>query len=138
MEESPKTPLSIAINVDVKDNSNLRPNAYACRICKELPTDPIATSCGHIFCWPCIYLWLQNGPKPCPICKTNLNRDKNILSLYGTRFHMRPTNGNDNVAKASTSNSVIPPRQRNQLSFDTRATSNMEASYRFYEGTRAM
>ena len=43
---------------------------FDCVICTEVPTNPVATSCGHVFCWGCMYKWgIQNGPKPCPVCR---------------------------------------------------------------------
>lgn len=30
-------------------------NLYECNICLETASEPIITSCGHLFCWPCIY-----------------------------------------------------------------------------------
>ncbi|KAH7365774.1 hypothetical protein KP509_18G045300 [Ceratopteris richardii] len=29
---------------------------FCCNICQELCYDPVVTFCGHIFCWPCLYV----------------------------------------------------------------------------------
>ena len=28
---------------------------YDCNICLEIANEPIITTCGHLFCWPCFY-----------------------------------------------------------------------------------
>jgi hypothetical protein len=38
-------------NLDGGDNSS-----FDCNICLELARQPVVTSCGHLFCWPCLYL----------------------------------------------------------------------------------
>ena len=30
-------------------------NAFECNICFELLEQPVVTSCGHLYCWKCIY-----------------------------------------------------------------------------------
>jgi hypothetical protein len=40
---------------------------YFC--CQERPADPVATPCNHIFCRPCVSMWLT-GRKQCPCCQT--------------------------------------------------------------------
>lgn len=30
-------------------------NLYECNICLETASEPVITTCGHLFCWPCIY-----------------------------------------------------------------------------------
>lgn len=29
---------------------------YDCNLCNSIPNEPITTPCGHIFCWPCIFI----------------------------------------------------------------------------------
>ena len=61
---------------------------FGCNICFEPVSEPIVTQCGHLYCWPCIYRWLEPGMLPderaamgampasvnerrreCPVCK---------------------------------------------------------------------
>lgn len=42
----------------------------SCQLCTEM-VSTTATSCGHIFCWPCISNWLRNKPQ-CPLCRENV------------------------------------------------------------------
>jgi hypothetical protein len=46
---------------------------YFC--CQERPADPVATPCNHIFCRPCVSMWLT-GRKACPCCQTPVASEK--------------------------------------------------------------
>ncbi|XP_051124864.1 E3 ubiquitin-protein ligase RMA1H1-like isoform X2 [Andrographis paniculata] len=63
---------------------------FDCNICLESSRDPVVTLCGHLFCWPCIYKWLQvqnssfdsdTRPK-CPVCKAYIS-ESSLVPLYG-------------------------------------------------------
>ncbi|KAE8669707.1 RING membrane-anchor 1, putative isoform 2 [Hibiscus syriacus] len=66
--------------------------SFNCNICLDTVQDPVVTLCGHIYCWPCIYRWLQlqsnstenQTPKQpqCPVCKANVS-DSTLVPLYG-------------------------------------------------------
>lgn len=64
---------------------------FCCNICLDPVVDPVTTRCGHLYCWPCLYRWLEPGMQPdervslgllqrpstidsnrrvCPVCKT--------------------------------------------------------------------
>ena len=34
---------------------------FDCNICLEPVTEPVVSRCGHLYCWPCLYRWLQPG-----------------------------------------------------------------------------
>lgn len=57
---------------------------FECNICFELPQDPIVTLCGHLYCWPCIYKWLNihSHSRECPVCKALVQEDK-VVPIYG-------------------------------------------------------
>ncbi|XP_074587894.1 uncharacterized protein LOC141843762 [Curcuma longa] len=57
---------------------------FECNICFDMAVEPIVTSCGHLFCWPCIYQWLHvhSEHKECPVCKGEVN-ESNITPIYG-------------------------------------------------------
>lgn len=64
--------------------NNDKKNIFECVICLGTPNDPVATSCGHVFCWMCLKNWLANKSLlQCPICKNGINPDKIIL-LYSS------------------------------------------------------
>jgi E3 ubiquitin-protein ligase RNF5 len=57
---------------------------FSCNICYELASEPVVTVCGHLYCWPCIYRWLQvqSQCRTCPVCKAGVERDK-VIPIYG-------------------------------------------------------
>ena len=65
-----------------------RPSAnlcFDCSICLDFAVDPVVTLCGHLYCWPCIYKWLQvetTSPQQCPVCKSPLSQNA-LVPLYG-------------------------------------------------------
>ena len=34
---------------------------FDCNICLEPVAEPVVSRCGHLYCWPCLYRWLQPG-----------------------------------------------------------------------------
>ncbi|KAL3814161.1 hypothetical protein ACJIZ3_015429 [Penstemon smallii] len=57
---------------------------FECNICFELAQEPIVTLCGHLYCWPCLYQWLQvhSHSLECPLCKSIVQEDK-LVPIYG-------------------------------------------------------
>ncbi|KAL3821475.1 hypothetical protein ACJIZ3_007380 [Penstemon smallii] len=65
---------------------------FECNICLDLVQDPVVTFCGHLYCWPCIYRWINSQevypenpdpPQPqCPVCKADVSQ-KTLIPLYG-------------------------------------------------------
>ncbi|KAJ7568353.1 hypothetical protein O6H91_01G028800 [Diphasiastrum complanatum] len=63
--------------------------SFECNICLEVANDPVVTLCGHLFCWPCLYKWLQRSAcKDCPVCKAAVEEEK-VIPLYG-RGNLQP------------------------------------------------
>uniref|UniRef100_A0A7N0REF5 E3 ubiquitin-protein ligase RMA n=1 Tax=Kalanchoe fedtschenkoi TaxID=63787 RepID=A0A7N0REF5_KALFE len=65
-------------------------NGLECNICLDSAHEPVVTLCGHLYCWPCIYQWLDvqgshdeshQEPK-CPICKASISANA-LVPLYG-------------------------------------------------------
>lgn len=47
-----------------------RDSAFICNICLEITTkDPVVTQCGHLYCWSCLFRWLNTRHSTCPVCK---------------------------------------------------------------------
>jgi hypothetical protein len=44
----------------------------------QLASEPVVTLCGHLYCWPCLYRWLQvqSHCRTCPVCKAGVEKDK--------------------------------------------------------------
>ncbi|KAK1305504.1 E3 ubiquitin-protein ligase RMA3 [Acorus calamus] len=57
---------------------------FECNVCLEVARDPVVTSCGHLFCWPCLYQWLHaySDSKECPVCKGEVT-ESNVTPIYG-------------------------------------------------------
>lgn len=48
-----------------------------CVICLDTPFEPVKLTCGHIFCYSCIYRWFQNHDT-CPTCRTKIGEQSHI------------------------------------------------------------
>ncbi|KAH7577126.1 hypothetical protein JRO89_XS01G0209200 [Xanthoceras sorbifolium] len=60
------------------------PSPVQCPICLEDPLCPQITSCGHIFCFPCILNYLLMGEenhKRCPLCFVMIS-PKELYTIY--------------------------------------------------------
>jgi len=81
------------------DKSGGEEKMFECNICLDTAKDAVVSYCGHLFCWPCLYQWLETRPnrQSCPVCKAAISRDK-CIPLYG-----RGGSGVDPRAK-------VPPR----------------------------
>ncbi|XVE75736.1 hypothetical protein DITRI_Ditri12bG0116700 [Diplodiscus trichospermus] len=57
---------------------------FDCNICLDLAREPVVTSCGHLFCWSCLYQWLHmhSDAKECPVCKEEVIV-KTLTPIYG-------------------------------------------------------
>ncbi|CAM9788465.1 unnamed protein product, partial [Ectocarpus fasciculatus] len=89
----PSQPAADAKSNSSNDNSNSvessRPGGgpggedseWECSICFESLKDPVCTSCGHLFCWPCLYRWMNTGKTTCPVCKAGVTRE-NVIPIY--------------------------------------------------------
>lgn len=40
-------------------NNAAHDSRFDCNICLEPVTEPVVSRCGHLYCWPCLYRWLQ-------------------------------------------------------------------------------
>ncbi|KAL3503221.1 hypothetical protein ACH5RR_037670 [Cinchona calisaya] len=85
---------------------------FDCNICLDSALDPVVTLCGHLYCWPCIYKWLDvqsssldsdERPK-CPVCKTNISNSL-LVPLYG-----RGTSFSESEARKRQLDLPIPHR----------------------------
>ena len=34
---------------------------FSCNICFDEVQEPVVTRCGHLYCWPCLFQWLEPG-----------------------------------------------------------------------------
>ena len=66
---------------------------FSCNICMEMANHAVVTVCGHLYCWPCLYRWLQmqRTERTCPVCKAGVDRDK-VIPVYGPGGNGDPRN----------------------------------------------
>ena len=101
---------SISAPTTVSDNGD---GGFDCNICLESADEPVVTLCGHLYCWPCIYKWLNvqistdepdEEPK-CPVCKANISQ-ASLVPLYGRGS----SSSSDSKGKKPNLGLVIPNR----------------------------
>ncbi|KAL1299104.1 E3 ubiquitin-protein ligase RMA1H1 isoform X2 [Arachis ipaensis] len=95
-------------------DGNASGGGFECNICLECVQDPVVTLCGHLYCWPCIYKWLnfrnissETGEKrkpQCPVCKSEISQSS-LVPLYG-----RGQASSASEDKAHQAGVVIPRR----------------------------
>ncbi|KAL6134082.1 hypothetical protein ACLB2K_066315 [Fragaria x ananassa] len=99
-------------------------------ICLDSVRDPVITLCGHLYCWPCIYKWIQfqtpssesqeDQKQPqCPVCKTEVS-ESSLVPLYGRGQTTKPTK--PSKGKAPHLGIVIPKRPLAPCGVDTPRT----------------
>lgn len=83
---------------------------FECNICFEMASEPVVTSCGHLFCWPCLYQWLHvhSTHKECPVCKGEVT-EGNITPIYG-RGNSTSDAEKKVAEEGNVSGPTIPPR----------------------------
>lgn len=77
-EEDPKA--ALRQKVEEADEAGM----FSCNICYDMASEPVVTLCGHLYCWPCLYRWLQvqSHCRTCPVCKAGVEKDK-VIPIYG-------------------------------------------------------
>ncbi|KAL6752729.1 hypothetical protein V8C86DRAFT_1793508 [Haematococcus lacustris] len=85
---------------------------FECNICLELASEPVVTLCGHLYCWPCLFRWmqLQSYAKQCPVCKAGVD-DDTVIPIYG-RGNENPTPAYLSDDKLSSPAPARPAGQR--------------------------
>ncbi|KAH8055129.1 cAMP binding protein [Aureococcus anophagefferens] len=59
-------------------------NRYSCAVCLEAHAiEPVVTACGHLYCWQCLYRWLDAGHNRCPVCSARVDRNE-VTPLYAS------------------------------------------------------
>lgn len=68
-------------NTKTESNSS---SSFDCNICLDVVQDPVVTLCGHLYCWPCIYKWMNSNSDQhlnCPVCKAQVS-ENTLIPLY--------------------------------------------------------
>jgi E3 ubiquitin-protein ligase RNF5 len=73
---------------------------FECTICLDTAKEPVLTKCGHIYCWPCIYNWLDSkgGRAKCPNCKNEITKN-DLIPVYANDENKENTNRFKNIPK---------------------------------------
>lgn len=93
-----------------EEKKNSRGVDFECNICLDLAEEPVVTSCGHLFCWPCLYQWLNLhcSHRECPVCKGEVI-ESTITPVYGRgNAEIKPQKGR----REEETGLKIPPRPR--------------------------
>ena len=63
---------------------------FECNICYGICQEPIVTTCGHLYCWPCIYQWVNTNRTylTCPVCKNGISENR-LIPIYSKVEHQR-------------------------------------------------
>eukprot|EP00465_Bigelowiella_longifila_P012796 CAMPEP_0185254116 /NCGR_PEP_ID=MMETSP1359-20130426/2772_1 /TAXON_ID=552665 /ORGANISM="Bigelowiella longifila, Strain CCMP242" /LENGTH=221 /DNA_ID=CAMNT_0027836769 /DNA_START=90 /DNA_END=755 /DNA_ORIENTATION=- len=70
-------------NISNSSSSNDLGSGFECNICLSGAQRPVVTLCGHLYCWPCLYKWLEHSSKnECPVCKAPVSA-KTVIPIYG-------------------------------------------------------
>ncbi|KAI3780680.1 hypothetical protein L2E82_10666 [Cichorium intybus] len=89
-----------SLSESVDESENTHSSGFDCNICLDSVEDPVITLCGHLYCWPCIYKWIQHQNSSssgtpikhntqCPICKQDISQ-KTLVPLYGRGQTTKP------------------------------------------------
>lgn len=73
----------------------------------------MVTACGHLYCWTCLFKWLDSGHSRCPICSASVERTE-VTPLY-VGHHVRGSH-KANVPTRPRSRSPSPARKPPRLS----------------------
>lgn len=58
------------------------PTVPLCGICRMPRVESAASStCGHVFCWKCLYEWVSTNRPECPLCRSPC-RPQDIVAIY--------------------------------------------------------
>jgi len=77
---------------------------FYCNICLDPVVDPVATLCGHLYCWPCLYRWLEPGMTPHERANLLLGADADAA----TAFANHPGDSNRRVCPVCKAPCSVP------------------------------
>lgn len=118
------TPMHLGSNGDISDKQKWNSvsqsatmleslnGCFDCNICLDSCHEPVVTLCGHLYCWPCIYKWIQvasssfeSDEQPrCPVCKSYIS-NSSLVPLYG-----RGRSPSLSEGKKPQLDLIVPPR----------------------------
>ncbi|KAK1272820.1 E3 ubiquitin-protein ligase RMA2 [Acorus gramineus] len=105
---------------------------FECNICMDVSREPVVTSCGHLFCWPCLYQWLHvhSDHKECPVCKGEVT-ESNLTPIFG-----RGSSAADVGVDQASASSTVGLIQGDGTGYDASAGPNSGDTLRATRRTR--
>ena len=84
----------------METSKNSSSKNFECTICLDTAKEPVLTKCGHMFCWPCIYNWLESkgGKAKCPNCKNEITKN-DLIPVYANDENKDNTDRFKNIPK---------------------------------------
>ena len=113
---------------------------FCCNICLEAVVDPVATLCGHLYCWPCLFRWLEPGMYPaeraslgimqpylasdvnrrvCPVCKAHCSIPT-LVPIYVRESNEGGHDYSSGTKKESGKKSIQDDSEPKDESYETR------------------
>jgi len=94
------------LDFDIDGKTEVQDSRFNCNICLDPVSEPVVTQCGHLYCWPCLYRWLEPGI-------TN-EEHSNLMERHGSppndtifpRFRNAPVNRSRRVCPVCKSNCI--------------------------------
>lgn len=90
--EAPKCNYTLSSTEDHPEiETETSDGCFDCNICLDSAHDAVVTLCGHLYCYSCIFEWLNvqtssSEPFPihktCPVCKSNISHTS-LVPLHG-------------------------------------------------------
>ena len=99
-----------------KDEKAEPSSLFECNICLDTANNPVVTKCGHLYCWRCIYEWIQQPRDTlvCPSCRSGITQDS--LTPIFTRDNAEDPRIQNNQGQNQEDNEQIPNRPGGQRS----------------------
>lgn len=104
---------------------------FTCNICFDAVVEPVVPRCGHLFCWPCLYRWLEPGMQPderaslgllpslainssrcmCPVCKAPCSTHTLVPIYVRSDEPIHENSGGQEVTRSENSSSEVSTTQ---------------------------
>lgn len=78
---------------------------FLCSICLDPVKNPVLTQCGHLYCWSCLYRWLNTQHTTCPVCKAGVSKE-NVLPIFIRGCEQDPRGKTAGVSSESSQEQV--------------------------------
>mmetsp|Transcript_16949 Transcript_16949/g.41290 ORF Transcript_16949/g.41290 Transcript_16949/m.41290 type:complete len:248 (-) Transcript_16949:514-1257(-) len=105
---------------------------FTCNICFDAVVEPVVPRCGHLFCWPCLYRWLEPGMQPderaslgllpsastnssrcmCPVCKSPCSTHTLVPIYVRSDEPIQGNSGGQEVSRSENLTSEVSTQNR--------------------------